>query len=134
MRIGDWSSDVCSSDLIIETAAKILPVAAHRQRRHPDRAAEIEGEHLAGLIAAELNGDQPEQHRFTGAGRSDDQGMADVAAMQREAERRRSLGLGEKQRRRVQMITALPAAPDPRPREKSGKAWGGDRESEKEKT
>src|SRR3546814_9517701 len=90
MRIGDWSSDVCSSDLIIETAAKILPVAAHRQRRHPDRAAEIEGEHLAGLIAAELHGDQREQHRFAGAGRSDDQGMADVADMQREAERRRS--------------------------------------------
>src|SRR3546814_10911465 len=76
MRISDWSSDVCSSDL-----------------RHPDRAAEIEGEHLAGLIAAELHGDQREQHRFAGAGRSDDQGMADVADMQREAERRRSFGL-----------------------------------------
>src|SRR3546814_16615901 len=70
MRISDWSSDVCSSDL-----------------RHPDRAAEIEGEHLAGLIAAELHGDQRGQHRFAGAGRSDDQGMADGADLQRGAER-----------------------------------------------
>src|SRR3546814_6001763 len=108
MRISDWSSDVCSSDL-------------------PDRAAEIEGEHLAGLIAAELHGDQREQHRFAGAGRSDDQGMADVADMQREAERRRSFGLGEKQRRRVEMFIAFRAGPDRRQRDHMRQVQGADR-------
>src|SRR3546814_18357365 len=64
MRISDWSSDVCSSDLfarlvdarerlqryaaavILQGAAQILPVAAHGERRGADRAAEIEGEDL----------------------------------------------------------------------------------------
>src|SRR3546814_8197717 len=96
MRISDWSSDVCSSDLfarlvdarerlqryaaavILQGAAQILPVAAHGERRGADRAAEIEGEDLAMLIAPELQCHQREKHRLSGAGRADDEAVADV--------------------------------------------------------
>ena len=33
-------------DILGESAAEVVPVAAHRERRGPDRAAEIEGEDL----------------------------------------------------------------------------------------
>src|SRR3546814_13729590 len=66
-------------------------------------------------------------NRFAGSGRSDDQGMADVADMQREAERRRSFGLGEKQRRRVEMFIAFRAGPDRRQRDHMRQVQGADR-------
>src|SRR3546814_4019921 len=33
MRISDWSSDVCSSDLTRQALASLIDVTAHRQRR-----------------------------------------------------------------------------------------------------
>ena len=59
-----------------------MPIAAHRQRRRPDRTAEIEGEDLSAGISAELQGHQRQQNGFAGARWADDQGMADVADMQ----------------------------------------------------
>src|SRR3546814_7523440 len=53
--------------------------------------------------------------------------MADVADMQREAERRRSFGLGEKQRRRVEMFIAFRAGPDRRQRDHMRQVQGADR-------
>ena len=41
-----------------QIAAEVMPIAAHRQRRGPDRTAEIEGEDLSAGIAAELQGHQ----------------------------------------------------------------------------
>src|SRR3546814_10448475 len=40
MRISDWSSDVCSSDLVLDPAdAAIDPALAHARARWPGRAA-----------------------------------------------------------------------------------------------
>ena len=61
-----------------------------------DRAAEIEGKNLSVRIAAELQRHQRQQHGLAGAGRSDHQRMADIADVEREAERRRALGLGRR--------------------------------------
>ncbi len=103
-----------------ERAAEIMPVAAHGERRRPDRAAEIEGENLRAGIAAKLQGHQSQQHAFAGAGRPDDQRVADVADMQRETEGRRAFRPGEEQRRRIEMIIALRPGPDRRERHHMG--------------
>ena len=94
-------------------AAEIVPVAAHGERGGADRAAEIEGEDLSARIAAELQRHQRQQHRLAGAGRTDHQRMADIADMQREAERRRALGLAEEQRRRARNARLGPGPPRP---------------------
>ena len=65
-----------------ERAAEIVPVAAHGERRGADRAAEVEGEDLGAGVAAELQRHQRQQHRFAGAGRADDERMADIADME----------------------------------------------------
>ena len=52
-------------------AAEVVPVATHGKGRGPDRAAEIEGEHLGPGIAAELQRHQRQQHALASAGRSD---------------------------------------------------------------
>ena len=69
-----------------QRAAEIVPVAAHGERGRADRAAEIEGEDLRAGIAAELQRHQRQQHALAGAGRADDQRVADIADM--EAEKR----------------------------------------------
>ena len=68
-----------------QAAAEIVPVAAHGERRGADRAAEVEGEDLVVAVAAELHRHQRQQHRLAGAGRADDQRVADIADMQAEA-------------------------------------------------
>src|SRR3546814_10523082 len=65
--------------LVGDHPAEILPVAAHSDRGGADAAAEIEGEDLRVLVAAEMHRHQCEQHRFAGPGRPDDKGMADIA-------------------------------------------------------
>src|SRR3546814_5958789 len=83
--------------VILQGAAQILPVAAHGERRSADRAAEVEGENLAALIAPELQRHQCEEHRLAGARRADDEAVADVADMKSEAERSRAFGLAVEQ-------------------------------------
>jgi hypothetical protein len=58
-----------------------VPIAAHRQRGGTDRAAKIEGEDLCAGIALELQRHQREQDALAGAGRTDDQRVADIADM-----------------------------------------------------
>src|SRR3546814_10234157 len=110
MRISDWSSDVCSADLcrepfrspysrlrlvdmrqgleghtgvigIAKAATQVLPVAAHRQGRSADRAAEVEREGLRVVVAAELHRHQREQHRLARTGRSDNKCVDAIADM-----------------------------------------------------
>src|SRR3546814_20024654 len=108
MRISDWSSDVCSSDL---RAAEILPVAATGNRCRPNRAPKVEGEDLIVGIAAELHCHQPQQHRLAGAGRPDDQRMADIADMKGKTERGRASGLSITQGGVTEML--VPFRPRP---------------------
>ena len=42
----EWLQGHRLGRLVGERAAEVMPVATHRQRRGPDRAAEIEGEDL----------------------------------------------------------------------------------------
>src|SRR3546814_17941952 len=77
--------------------AEILPVAATGNRCRPNRAPKVEGEDLIVGIAAELHCHQRQQHRLAGAGRPDDQRMADLAAMKGKTERGRAFGLARKQ-------------------------------------
>src|SRR5712664_2024522 len=87
-----------------------MPVAAHRQRCGADRAAEVESKNLIVRIAPELQRHQRQQYRLARAGRTDDEGVADIADMKREAERRCALGLAKKQRRRAQMLVGIMCA------------------------
>ena len=68
-----------------QRAAEIVPVAAHRERGGADRAAEVEGEDLCAGVAAELQRHQRQEHALAGAGRADDQGVADITDMEAEA-------------------------------------------------
>ena len=113
--------------ILRERAAEIMPVAAHGERRRPDRAAEIEGKNLRAGIAAKLQGHQRQQHAFAGAGRPNDQSVADVADMERETEGRRAFRPGKEQRRRIEMIIARRPGPDRRERHHMGKVQGRDR-------
>ena len=110
-----------------ERAAEIVPVAAHRERRGADRAAEVEGENLGAGVAAELQRHQREQHRFAGACRPDDERMADIADMEAEAERRRAFGPREEERRPLEMVVARRAGPDRRERDHVGEVQRRDR-------
>ena len=65
-----------------EATAQIVPISAHGERGGADRAAEVEGEDLAGLIAPELQGHEGEQHGFARARGADDKGVAYVADME----------------------------------------------------
>ena len=114
-------------DLVGERAAEIVPVAAHCQRRRADAAAEIEREDLRALVAAELQGHQRQQHALAGTGRADHQGMADIADMKRKAERGRTLGPREEERRRVEMLVLFRAGPDRRERHHVREVEGRDR-------
>src|SRR3546814_9602188 len=60
-----------------EAAAEIVPIAAHGERGGADRSAKVEGEDLGLWIEPELQRHERQQHRFAGAGRYDDQRVAD---------------------------------------------------------
>src|SRR5712692_4455581 len=81
-----------------QISAEIMPVTAHRKRRGADRAAEVESKNLIVRIAPELQRHQRQQYGLARAGWADDEGVANVADMEREAERRCALGLAKKQR------------------------------------
>ena len=81
MRASGCSDSVPSS---AELDARRRPWPA--PRRGP--SAPVEEDDLRADEAAELQGEQRQQHRLAGAGRADDQGMADIADMQIEPERR----------------------------------------------
>ena len=104
-----------------ERAAEIMPVAPHGERRRPDRPAEIEGKNLRVGIAAKLQGHQSEQHAFAGAGRPDDQCVADIPDMERETEGCRAFRPGKEQGRRIEMVIAFRPGPDRRERHHMGK-------------
>ena len=108
-------------------AAEVVPVAATSERRGPDRATEVEGEDLRLLIAAKLQGHQRQQHRLAGAGRTDDQRMADIADVEGEAERSRAFGSAEEQGRRRQMLVLVRSRPHRRQRDHVGEVQGRDR-------
>ncbi len=107
-----------------QAAAEVVPVAPHRQRGRPDRAAEVEGEDLCIRIAPKLKRDEREQHGLASAGRPDDQRVADVADMQRKAKRRAAFGLAVKQRRRTEMLVSFRPCPDRRERNHVGEVQG----------
>ena len=71
-----------------QAAAEIVPVAAHGDRRGADGAAEVEREDLAFAVAAKLHRHERQQDGFAGAGRADDQSVADVADVQAQPKRR----------------------------------------------
>ena len=103
--------------LVLRRMAEVLPVSAHRQRGRADRSAKVEREDLRILVAAELHRHQCQQHRFAGTGRSDDQHVADIADMEREAKRRRTFSAREEQRRGIKMLIACRPRPDGRERD-----------------
>src|SRR3546814_16605579 len=79
MRISDWGSDVCSSDLLVE---------------------DVE---LRARVAAKLERDQRKQYRFTGARGADDKHVADIADMGGQPKRRRAGRLGVYEWRTAQL-------------------------------
>ena len=104
-----------------ERAAEIMPVATHGNRRRADGAAEVEGEDLDHGVAAELQRHQRQQHRLAGTGRPDDQGVADVADMEREPERGRAVGLGDRTAGVHRDARPVPAPPIPLTAESCGR-------------
>ena len=85
-------------------AGKVIELPAQRLRQHPDRVAAVESENLCARIAEPLRRDQSERRRFAGAGRPDDQRVAEIGNMQVEAERGRAAG------RRVQQAAGCSSA------------------------
>ena len=94
-----------------QTAAEILPVAAHSERGGTNAAAEVEGEDLGVLVAPELHCHQRQQYRLARAGRADDQRVADIADMKRKPERGRAFGPAVKQGGRPEVL--VPFRPRP---------------------
>src|SRR3546814_14711251 len=80
--------------------------ATHRQHRGARRKSLVKYIDLRTIVASELKCEQREQHRFAGAGRSDDQHMADVADVRAEPKRCRAAGLGVEQWRSVEVRVA----------------------------
>ena len=103
-------------EVVGEGAAEIVPIAAHRERRGPDAAAEVEGEDLRPGITAELQRHQRQQYALARAGRPDDQRVADIADMEAEPERCRSFRSGEKQWRGLKMFISFRPCPHRRER------------------
>ena len=104
--------------------AELDAFAAHGERGGARRAAAVEEDDLRADEAAELQGEQGQQHRLAGAGRADDQGMADIADMQIEPERRAAARLRHHQRRRIQMPVRLRPRPHRRHRHHVGEVQG----------
>src|SRR3546814_2395828 len=54
MRISDWSSDVCSSDLIIQQLKVLMRLCSSRSYQHPFQSLSIQGSpRIDGLMQAE---------------------------------------------------------------------------------
>src|SRR5690606_14144139 len=65
-----------------EATAQIVPIPAHGERGGADRTAKVEGEDLAGLVAAELQRHKGEQHALARTCGADDKGVPYVADME----------------------------------------------------
>jgi hypothetical protein len=72
-------------------AAEIDRGPAHAEEGGARRAALVEHEDFGAGKATPLQGKEGEQHRLAGAGRADNHGVADIADMKIEPERRRSV-------------------------------------------
>src|SRR3546814_15934421 len=62
MRISDWSSDVCSSDLLLDQAAK-ADAALGRRRRRQDLARALEQVEAVGQRGEHQGGGAAEHHQ-----------------------------------------------------------------------
>src|SRR5258708_2990989 len=62
-----------------ECTTKIVPVAAHRERRSTDRAAEVEGENLRSWITTKLECHERQQYALASTRRTDHQRVSDIA-------------------------------------------------------
>src|SRR3546814_3458902 len=81
------------------------------------RKALVEDIDLGVRVVPELQDQQRQQHGFTGAGRPDDQHMADIANMGRKPERGRAASFGGEQWRAVQMDISRRSRPHRRSEE-----------------
>ena len=97
-------------------ASEIDGYAAHAEQCGARGSALVEHEDLGPGEAPPLKGEKGEQDGFARAGRSDHHGVADIADMKVEPERRRSVGLRDGERRRVEVTVA--GVPGPRCRER----------------
>ena len=95
-QAGRSRAGASSADVVVPAAAGI--------DRGPHRAALVEGADRGPGIAQRLHGDRAEQRRFAGAGRAEDQRVADVADMQVDPERGRAGGRGVQQRRGARRV------------------------------
>src|SRR3546814_1159694 len=71
MRISDWSSDVCSSDLGAEPGRLALPVPEERRRaddegRPRPPPEQVQRQHLDGLAQAHVVGEHRSEERRVG--------------------------------------------------------------------
>ena len=94
-----------------QVATQIVPVAAHGEHGRTDGAAEIEREDLGAGVAAELERHQRQQHRLAGAGRTDDERMADIADVKGKPERGRAFRLAEQQGGCIEVLVPFRARP-----------------------
>ncbi len=98
------------------TEPEYMMCPAHPEHRRASGIALVEQDDAGPRIAAELQGDQREQHRFAGPGRADHHHVADVADMGREPEGRRTRRLRGQQRRAIEMGVAGRPGPHARQR------------------
>ena len=107
----------------------VVPAAAGIDRG-PHRPALVEGADRDPGIAQGLQRHRAEQHRFAGAGRAEDQAVADVADVQVDPERRRAGRGAMHQRRRAGRIEGagvfFAARPDAGQRQQIGQVAGVD--------
>ena len=99
---------------------------ADRMAHGAGRPALVEDDHLGLGIAEPLRGQEGDGGRLAGAGRPDCHGMADVAGMQVQIERRGAMGLADQQGRRVQMGVPALARPHRGQRQHVGQVQGRD--------
>src|SRR3546814_1865001 len=101
MRISDWSSDVCSSDLVAHFERARLRRACGQAELDRDASLILVGEEAAGQ-AEEEEGEKCEQHRIDGEEQPfavDDLGDAADIADDRAVEARVEAGLGAIEKR-----------------------------------
>ena len=73
---------------------ELVEAASHAEDRRHGRAAFVETKDECVLVAPELQVEQIEQNRFSGAGRPDDERVPDITLMEHQAEWRRAGGPG----------------------------------------
>jgi hypothetical protein len=127
MRASGWSETEVSAPSVIPPprSCQSPPMASAAARIEPPKSKAKTCDCV--LVAAELERHEREQHRLAGAGRADDEGVADVADMKREPERGRAFGPAVKQRGRIEMLVPFRPRPHRRQGDHVGEIEGGDR-------